>query len=238
MPKRAAVVAIVYVDLYKTTIMNDQTQNYFRYFQNKKVLIGGAAVLLILFILLLFLNVKKFSNVASTSSEPTVSGGSQTNQVMNMNQVQQTNQPGQTSQTSSVSSAALSIEKLSTTSAAVVINTGNKPVSAVQLAISFDPIVVKNISIIPDEFFKRALVLMNKVDYATGTIFYAAVVPPNAPPQQGKGVVARLSFNFARGSINPTNLDFLPNTKVTARGVDSSILKQSSGITIATNSWQ
>jgi hypothetical protein len=198
--------------------MNSKLQTYL---QNKKVLFGSAGVLLLIVPLLFF----SLHPTGSTTNAPgadleTASSGSGSE----IHGIRPTSQPV---------SATLYLQKQSTDSASVRVDTGNRSVSAIQLAISFDPLILRNISIKPGNFFSQALILINRIDYSTGTIFYAAVVPPTAKPQQGKGVVAWVNYDFAQGAINPTTLQFLPNTKVASRGVDDSILKNSSGLTVA-----
>ena len=122
---------------------------------------------------------------------------------------------------------------MSASTSAVVIDTGNKAVTAVQLEISFDPLILRNVSITPGDFFDTALVLLSKIDYQSGDIFYAVVMPPAGSPKHGKGTIATLSYVFNSGAFNPTNLRFLPRTKVAAVGIDQSVLKQASDITIA-----
>jgi hypothetical protein len=194
----------------------------------KKKIVIGFIIVVALFIPLLVLSLKQDQSSLQTQTAPTNAQPDTVN-----------TGTGQSSQASGPTvapgTAVLYLQRRTPTSSAVVVDTHNKPVSAVQLAISFDPSILGNISIKPGNFFGQALVLINKIDYSTGTIFYAAVVPPTATPQQGQGVVALLSYNFAPGSINPTNLQFLPNTKITARGIDNSILKEASGISIAAN---
>jgi hypothetical protein len=191
--------------------------------RKKKILIGFLIVV-VLFVPLVFMAFKQDQPSSATqqpisTNTPITTSESRTTQLL--------------SPTTTPGTAVLYLQRRTPTSAAVVVDTHNKPVSAVQLAISFDPSILGNVSIKPGSFFNQALVLINKIDYSTGTIFYAAVVPPTARPQQGKGEVAFLTYNFAPGSINPTNLQFLPNTKITARGIDSSILKEASGLSIA-----
>jgi hypothetical protein len=79
----------------------------------------------------------------------------------------------------------------------------------------------------------NALVLLKNIDYTEGTMFYAAVIPPTGQPVQGTGEVAVITFNFNQGAINPTTLQFLPKTKVTAKGIEDSVLQKATGITLA-----
>lgn len=130
----------------------------------------------------------------------------------------------------------LSFKQLSAGSTAVVIETGAKPASAVQLEIGFDPVILKNIQVVPGSFFDKSLVLLSNVDYQKGSIFFAVVTPPDGKPIRGKGTVAVVSYTFAQGAINPTTLQFLSRTKVATVGIDDSILKLANNITIsATN---
>ena len=127
----------------------------------------------------------------------------------------------------------LSFRQESATSAAIVLDTGNKDVTAVQLEVSFDPMILTNITVKPGSFFEKAYVLLSNIDYNAGSIFYAVVMPPDGMPKHGVGTVARIYYTFNSGAINPTILKFLPRTKVAAAGIDQSVLKQAESITVA-----
>lgn len=110
----------------------------------------------------------------------------------------------------------------------VNINTSDNAVTAVQLELSYDPQVVRNVQITPGPLFTGAVVLINKNDPATGKYTYAFGRTPGQQPVSGTGVVAKITFTPA-ASTTPSQLTLLPSTLVTARGVATSVLKSSTG---------
>ena len=119
------------------------------------------------------------------------------------------------------------------TSTEVIIDTGGLSASAVQLDIGFDPLVIRNVSIHPGTFFAKPLILASHIDQKSGEIFYAIAAGPGTIGKTGTGTIATITFDFAQGAFNPTTLYFLPNTKVTARGISQSILKNAYNETLA-----
>jgi hypothetical protein len=110
----------------------------------------------------------------------------------------------------------------------VNLDTSDNAVTAVQLELSYDPKVLRNVTVTPGVLFQNSVVLINKNDPATGKYTYAFGKTPSQTPVQGKGVVATISFT-ANASATPSQLILLPNTLVTARGIASSVLKSSTG---------
>jgi len=190
------------------------TKSFSKLLRNKKLLIAGIIVVVLICIPLV---------LVSFQSNPSYKGNSSSHPGM-VNPTTALTVSAQLQPTPILTSV-LSFKQESATSTAILIDTGSVAASGVQLSISFDPGILQNVAISPGDFFTNALVLTNKIDSTNGTIFYAAVVPPNGRSRQGKGVVARLSYTFAQGAINPTKLQFLPDTKVSARGVNNSTLK-------------
>ena len=122
--------------------------------------------------------------------------------------------------------ALLAFQKETATSTAILMDTGDKAATAVQLEISFDPTMIKDMTVTPGNFFEKTLVLMSNIDYNNGSIFYAMVVPPGGAAKLGKGVIATMSYSFASETVNPANFRFLPRTKVVAVGINQSVLKE------------
>jgi hypothetical protein len=127
----------------------------------------------------------------------------------------------------------LSFQQKSATSSAIILDTGDKAVTAVQLDIAFDPSVIYNVQVQPGNFFNRSLSLLNHIDYKTGTIFYVVAMPPTGVAKQGKGEVATIYYSFNSGAFNPTTFQFRPRTKVAAEGIDQSVLKAAAPISVA-----
>ena len=128
--------------------------------------------------------------------------------------------------------AALSLEQQGDGTVNVVVDAGAGTVSAVQLALSFDPGVLENVQIKKGTYFVSPFELINLVDSTKGTITYAIGISPSGRPQGGKGVVAQITYNAKQGVTSQTRLDFLPQTKVTSEGIDSSVLQNPQGISI------
>lgn len=126
----------------------------------------------------------------------------------------------------------LSFKKINSTSIAVTIDSGAKAVSAIQLEISYDPVVLKNVTITQGTFFDDPFVLSSKADPTSKSIFYAVGIRSTQQPKIGQGTIAIISFTPVLGVATQTSLQFLPKTKVTAVGIDTSVLKESTGITI------
>jgi hypothetical protein len=110
----------------------------------------------------------------------------------------------------------------------VNIDTSDNDVTAVQLELSYDPQVLRNVQITPGPLFTGAVVLVNENDPATGQYTYAFGITPAQNPVEGRGVVATITFTAAASS-QPSQITLLPSTLVTARGVATSVLKSSTG---------
>jgi Cohesin domain len=114
----------------------------------------------------------------------------------------------------------------------VVVDAGVGQVSAVQLYLSYDPEVLTNVQIQKGVYFVHPFELLNIVDKTKGIMTYAIGIAPNGSPQGGKGVVAEITYTTKQGVASQTKIDFLPQTKVTAEGIDTSVLQKPSGISI------
>lgn len=117
----------------------------------------------------------------------------------------------------------------------VNIDTSDNSVTAVQLELSYDPKVLRNVVVTPGPLFTGAVVLINKNDPTTGKYTYAFGRTPAQTPVTGTGVVATVSFT-AVASATPSQLTLLPSTLVTARGVATSVLKSSTGTQVIVGS--
>lgn len=128
--------------------------------------------------------------------------------------------------------AVLSLRQIAPNTIAVIVNAGGKPVSGVQVALSYDPQVLTNMQVTPGNFFDNPVILANHVDTSAGTIFFAFAIGPNALQKPGVGTVALLTFNVTSGVVNQTKLTFLPKTAVSIEGIDESVLKDASNFTL------
>ncbi len=137
-----------------------------------------------------------------------------------------------TSQSKNAPTSVLSLKKQSDTSIAVLLDTGNKVVSAAQIELSYDTQVLTNVTVTPGTFFDNSLTLINTVDPKTGTIFFASAVSPYGKQKTGKGILGIINFTVLPGITNQTSFSFLPRTKITSEGIDVSVLKDTKDITI------
>jgi hypothetical protein len=128
-----------------------------------------------------------------------------------------------------------------TGTAEVTIDTAGDAVSAVQLELAYDPTVISNVKVTQGTIFPQPVVLINKNDPKTGRHTFAIAIQPNQATIQGTGTVAKVTFT-AKGAIGAqSQLTLLskdpadpekPSTIVTARGIQDSVLKSSSGTTV------
>ena len=114
----------------------------------------------------------------------------------------------------------------------VMIETGANEVKAVQLELSYDPKALINVTITPGEFFPTPIVLLNEIDRKTGLVTYAIGLRPSQVPVTGIGKVATIRFTKAVGATGTTEIEVLPKSLVTAKGVYSTVLKSATGATI------
>lgn len=117
-------------------------------------------------------------------------------------------------------------------SLAVTIDTGENPVTAVQLEFSYNPLALPTIDIKPSTFFENPVTLLKTVDTKNGKISYALAIPPTGAAKKGKGEIATISFTTNIPSGQKSDIILLPKSLVTAEGVQKSVLKSSSGATI------
>lgn len=113
----------------------------------------------------------------------------------------------------------------------VNLNTGKDSISGVQLAISYNPNLISTISITPGDFFDNPTILQNAVDTNNGIIYYSLSIPPSSGQIYGEGTVAIIHYNGIPAGVG-TTISILPQTKVTTKGVNGSVLKQAKSISI------
>lgn len=107
------------------------------------------------------------------------------------------------------------------------ITTGNNKVTAVQLEMQYDPLLLTNVTVTPGVFFQNPEILLNQVDVKTGRITYAFGISLLAEQGViGTGTVATLNFSVNTKALEKTAIIFLPKTLVTAEGVSESVLKE------------
>ena len=108
------------------------------------------------------------------------------------------------------------------------ISTGKNKVTAVQLELQYDPLLLTNVKVTPDLFFPKPNILLNQVDVKTGRVSYAFGIGPTDQGVVGTSTVATLTFSVKAGTLQKTAVVFLPKTLVTAEGIAESVLKPTS----------
>jgi len=116
------------------------------------------------------------------------------------------------------------------------------PLSGAQIEASFDPRVIKNVTLTPSlntprDFFPvktQPIVLSNIVDNTRGRISYAVGISPKSPSVLGNGRLATLTFTII-GTVSRsffTNIFFTQGTLVTSKLGKTSVLKSVLPLTI------
>ncbi|HSW96626.1 MAG TPA: cohesin domain-containing protein [Candidatus Saccharimonadales bacterium] len=109
------------------------------------------------------------------------------------------------------------------------INTDKQPISGVQLALKYDPKAIGNIEITQGTFFNKPVVLQNAIDTTNGIIYYTLSINPNSAQIYGEGSIVTLHYQLINAGAS-TKITFLPQTKVTAKGINTSVLKQATAV--------
>jgi|WetSurMetagenome_2_1015567.scaffolds.fasta_scaffold06078_8 hypothetical protein len=104
------------------------------------------------------------------------------------------------------------------------ISTGKNKVTAVQLELQYDPLILVNVELSPGPFFASPTALLNLIDNKTGRISYALGIATSGA--SGNGIVANLNFSVKNKNPQDTAIIFLPKTLVVAEGRSESVLKE------------
>lgn len=119
----------------------------------------------------------------------------------------------------------------------IVLDTGTSQVTGVQLEITFDPNAVTNLKISsPDNSLFGGktdnIVLINDVNLSTGRVSFAVAATPGKSVK-GVGKIATLTVQKTFGTdMNTSQIGFLDKTMVVMPGINDSILKSSTPLTI------
>lgn len=105
------------------------------------------------------------------------------------------------------------------------VETGKNKVTAIQLELQYDPLILTNVAVAPGPFFQNPSILLNQIDDKTGRISYAFGVGLTDTGIAGKGVAAVITFEAKSATEEKTGILFLPKTLVTAEGISQSVLK-------------
>lgn len=110
-------------------------------------------------------------------------------------------------------------------------------ITGVQTEIVYDPAVVTNVKLLPPTadtalFKAGSLQLFNSNDPVKGVLSYAVAINLDGTGVTGTGSIGQLSFTVIKGTVPTTAITFGGNTIVTSEGVQGSILKTSTPLTI------
>lgn len=116
---------------------------------------------------------------------------------------------------------------------AVLIDTHENAVNAVQLELSYDPTALTDVSLSSGSFFNQPTALLKNINTDTGRISYALAQQIDLPATQGSGTIALISFNILPSYTGKTvTLSFLPKTAVAADKILESVLKKTTSYTL------
>ena len=122
----------------------------------------------------------------------------------------------------------------------LVVDTGNDNIAGVQAELQYDPKVLTNVKLIPAAdatgfFGPTAVVLFNDVNPTTGRISYAIAINAGQATKKGVGKIATLSFSKTYTATPSTTITFLDKTLVTKLGENESVLKGTAPLTVILN---
>lgn len=122
-------------------------------------------------------------------------------------------------------SAVLSTTSAKTYSLPIKISTGNNKVTVAQVELSYDPKILTNVRINAGTFFANPFIPINQVNEKDGRVSYAISVNPQDTGKQGNGLLATLTFQTIKPTLQSTNIVLLPKSLIVAEGTDRSVLK-------------
>lgn len=119
----------------------------------------------------------------------------------------------------------------------IMAGSDTQKITGVQTEIVYDPAVVTNVKLLPPTadtalFKAGSLQLFNSNDPVKGVLSYAVAINLDGTGVTGTGSIGQLSFTVIKGTVPTTAITFGGNTIVTSEGVQGSILKTSTPLTI------
>lgn len=105
----------------------------------------------------------------------------------------------------------------------ILIDSKENKITGAQIELTYDPKVLSKVDIIPGDFLKDSVEVLKKVDVNTGRISYVLGSKLNNN-SKGTGVLATITY--LRLNNKQTNIDFLPQTLITAQGLSQSALEK------------
>lgn len=125
----------------------------------------------------------------------------------------------------------LSEEEMSTSSAKTYLldvnaDTGENSITGVQIELSYTPVYLNVIDIIPGDFINEPVTVLKKIDTSAGTISYAIATPLGAKGVKGKGIVAKIKFASPANLSDEITFSFSGKTVVTTDATSDDVLKE------------
>jgi hypothetical protein len=113
----------------------------------------------------------------------------------------------------------------------VDIDTGKNKVTKVQLELSFNPLLLTNVDIIPGPFFDQGQILLKNIDSENGRISFAIKQSPDENGVTGKKSLATILFTTTKALPlgSQISINFEPKTQVSAINTSESVLKSTTG---------
>ena len=118
----------------------------------------------------------------------------------------------------------------------VTVNTNGQAISGIQLELSYDPIILLNVTVTAAEsnlFGTNPAVLINSVDQELGRISYArALGGLDSEEVSGNGNIASITFRANSALTQNTQISILPKTTVRSLRSTNSLLQNALPLTI------
>lgn len=106
----------------------------------------------------------------------------------------------------------------------VNIDTNDDLVTGVQLELEYDPEALTKVDVVNGDFLENPNILIKEINENEKRITFVAGKKPEQSSVSGEGVIAVISFE--KVTDEPTYINFLPQTLVSAEGLNQSVLKE------------
>jgi len=103
----------------------------------------------------------------------------------------------------------------------ILISSGSNKITGAQLELTYDPAVLTKVEITAGDFMKNSIEVLKKIDPKTGRISYVLGSKLNEIAQ-GNGILATITYLRLNNKV--TQVNFLPQTLITAQGFSESVL--------------
>jgi len=127
----------------------------------------------------------------------------------------------------------------STYSATIVLDTNGQEISGAQIELSYDPAILRNVSIFPAEnniLGTNPSVILNKVDQELGRISLEILIAGlDSEEISGNGNIATLNFSLNSITAQSTEISFINKTTIRSIKSTNSLLQSASPLTILLN---